>query len=280
MNYSNELENFKLDSQNIKNQLSEYCSSINKRYESALNTFEKSQSNINDIKNQYEKTIEQLNQKHLLINTDLENKVNDLQKRNKELLDEMASLKKVSLLSAMNKQLHEKDLTIDMLQKRIDSLKQKLAYESPTIKTPVEIINIVPIEIQPYEIEKHIESEQIKKDELVSVKQEENVIEHKEELDDEVQDEVIEEDEELNEEEVQEAEVEEDEQEEVVEEEVNDEEEVQEEEEEIEYEVKKIGKKYYYISNEEPIGIYTVNKTDNSVGDKVGEYDGDKPLFY
>lgn len=54
----------------------------------------------------------------------------------------------------------------------------------------------------------------------------------------------------------------------------------EEEEPEIEYEAVKIGKKYYYVSNEESQGIYQINKSTNEVGDKVGEYNGDKPTFY
>jgi hypothetical protein len=49
---------------------------------------------------------------------------------------------------------------------------------------------------------------------------------------------------------------------------------------EIEYETIKIGKKYYYISNEDPRGIYLVIKGSSDVGDKVGEYNNDKPIFY
>ncbi len=270
MNYSNELENFKLDSENIKNELSEYCNSIIKRYESALNTFEKSQSNINDIKIQYEKTIEQLNQKHLLIKTDLDNKLIDLQKRNKELLDEMTSLKKVSLLNAMNKQLHEKDLTIDLLQKKIETLKLKIVSESPRIKTPTEIVNIIPVEIPIENIHENENNEDEiiqddKNNEIitdVSDEQVEDIENNTDTVEDNNNEEVVEDEETVEDEEN-----------------VEDEETV-EDEEEIEYEVKKIGKKYYYISNEEPAGIYTVIKEDNSVGDKVGEYDGDKPLFY
>ena len=52
------------------------------------------------------------------------------------------------------------------------------------------------------------------------------------------------------------------------------------EEPEIEYESRKIGKKYYYVSNEEPVGIYLVIKETGEVGDKVGEYEDDKPVFY
>jgi chromosome segregation ATPase len=44
------------------------------------------------------------------------------------------------------------------------------------------------------------------------------------------------------------------------------------EEPEIEYESVKIGKKYYYISNENPPYVYEVIKGSNDVGDKLGVY--------
>lgn len=49
----------------------------------------------------------------------------------------------------------------------------------------------------------------------------------------------------------------------------------EEDENEIEYETVKIGKKYYYVSNEEPEMVYEVIKGSNDVGDKIGEYDRD-----
>ena len=41
---------------------------------------------------------------------------------------------------------------------------------------------------------------------------------------------------------------------------------------EIEYETIKIGKKYYYISNEDPSFVYEVVKGTNEVGNKLGKY--------
>lgn len=47
----------------------------------------------------------------------------------------------------------------------------------------------------------------------------------------------------------------------------------EEDENEIEYETVKIGKKYYYVSNEEPEMVYEVVKGTNDVGNQIGEYD-------
>jgi chromosome segregation ATPase len=47
----------------------------------------------------------------------------------------------------------------------------------------------------------------------------------------------------------------------------------EENEDEIEYETVKIGKKYYYVSNEEPEIVYEVIKGTNEVGEKIGKYD-------
>ncbi len=285
MNYLNELENLSVDSEKIKNQLNEYCSSITKRIENTLNYFEKSQSSNNDIKSNYEKTIEQMNLNHSSIVSDLKNTITDLQSRNKDLLDEMTSLKKVSLLGAMNKQLHEKDIMIEMLQKKIESLKIKLNTSDtpPLSKTPIHMepftkkTNIVEITI--VNTEKSIQDlteESIEYEQQADTEQDDEVVEE-EQQEDEVQDDVVKEDEdELQVEE--EVEVQEEEQ--VEEEQVEEEDDEQDEEDDIEYEVKKIGKKYYYISNEEPMGIYIVIKETNEVGDKVGEYNGDKPKFY
>jgi chromosome segregation ATPase len=46
-----------------------------------------------------------------------------------------------------------------------------------------------------------------------------------------------------------------------------------EDENEIEYEIVKIGKKYYYVSNEEPSMVYEVVKGTNDIGGQLGEYD-------
>lgn len=48
-----------------------------------------------------------------------------------------------------------------------------------------------------------------------------------------------------------------------------------EEEEEMEFELKKIKKKYYYLSNEVPAGVYT-RDADDEVGDKIGEFINNK----
>jgi chromosome segregation ATPase len=47
------------------------------------------------------------------------------------------------------------------------------------------------------------------------------------------------------------------------------------EEPEIEYQSIKIGKKYYYVSNENPQYVYEVIKSSNDVGDKLGVYNKD-----
>jgi hypothetical protein len=49
---------------------------------------------------------------------------------------------------------------------------------------------------------------------------------------------------------------------------------------EIEYEVVKIGKKYYYRSNEDVNGIYEVLKPSNEVGNKIGIYENNKAKFF
>ena len=163
--------------------------------------------------------------------------------------DEIKNLKKVSMVANLNRQVSEQTREIEMLNKRIESLQKQLETRSRE-KEPIlpKLIIEEPVEETP--------------EETVDDVVEEVVEDATEEVLEDATEELIED---------------------IVEESTEDatEELVEEEEEPLEFEAVKIGKKYYYVSNEEPKGIYQVVKPDDDVGDKIGEYDSDGlPNFY
>ncbi len=216
------------------------------------------QNKIEEIKKEHSKEIDNINAKFSNfdnLKTDYENQIISLKNKNKELEEEMKNLKKVSLLGAMNKQIKEKDLIIEQLNKKIELLKIKSIPVSIASTPKNEPVDEIIFKEEPLIVARDILDEEPVQEEEVS--------------------EEIEEQEEQSVEEVTEEVNEEEEQEEIVE---DQEDEV--EEDDIEYAVEKIGKKYYYVSNEEPKGIYLVIKETNEVGDKVGEFQNNKATFF
>jgi predicted RNase H-like nuclease (RuvC/YqgF family) len=200
---------------------------------------------IQTSKERYEDEIRQLkstvHQSASVIDT-LKSQLQSVEARYKDLQEELKHMKKLSIYTQLNKQISEQSNYIQVLEKRLNvRLPQTVA--SPRASTPV-----LPV----IEKEEHV-------DEVVET--------HIEEYEDaEVETDLVEETESASNEGLDED---------------GDDEVDAEEEPEIEYETRKIGKKYYYVSNEEPAGIYQVVKETSDVGDKVGEYDSNnKAVFY
>ena len=159
--------------------------------------------------------------------------------------DEIKNLKKVSMVANLNRQVSEQARDIEMLNKRIESLQKQLETRSRE-KEPI---------LPKLVIEEPVEEST---EEVVEELVEDIVEESAEDIVEESTEDIVEESTEDATEEL-----------------------VEEEEEPLEFEAVKIGKKYYYVSNEEPKGIYQVVKPDDDVGDKIGEYDSDgQPNFY
>jgi chromosome segregation ATPase len=149
---------------------------------------------LNKVTSSYTDTETQLNQ--LIKKYDTISNENELLKKKVDTLtDEIACLKKVSIYTTLNKQLVEKDKYIEVLEKRLKLMNNRI--DTPT-KSPTKSPEIIEDSIEEVENEP-----------------------------------------------------------------------------EIEYETVKIGKKYYYISNEDPSYVYEVIKGTNEVGDKLGKYNKD-----
>lgn len=252
-------------------------------------------SYIQTSKQNYEKEIANLKsaiQQSVTAIESLQKENEVLREQNKNLVEEQAHMRKISIYSNLNKQISEQANYIQMLEKRLNARSPKT----------VEVLSPRVVEEPVHEESKpsHVEEDS---DEAVSEEEETEEVEDEQEVDEQndsnedveetedheyAKEEVLE-DEEVEEQNDSNEEVEEGDDDDVVEdavdeEEIEDAEEeevVEDEEPEIEYESRKIGKKYYYVSNEEPAGIYMVIKDTGEVGDKVGEYDdNDKPVFY
>ena len=154
--------------------------------------------NYKQIDNKYNYKLAQYNEL-LKINDAVNNENEVLKKKVETLIDEVASLKKISIYASLNKQLLEKDNYIKVLERRLELSNNK------TISSP--IVPNTPI-----------------------TKDTEDTVEDTDEDDDEP---------------------------------------------EIEYDTVKIGKKYYYVSNEDPSYVYEVVKGSNDVGNKLGKYNKD-----
>jgi len=214
------------------------------------------QNKIEEIKKEHSKEIANINAKFSNfdnLKTDYENQILSLKNKNKELEEEMKNLKKVSLLGAMNKQIKEKDLIIEQLNKKIELLKIKSIPVSIASTPKNEPVDEIIFKEEPLVVTKDIlDEEPVQEDEVSEEIEEQSLEEATEEVNEEVEEETVEEEDEVEEE----------------------------QEDDIEYEVEKIGKKYYYVSNEEPKGIYLVIKETNEVGDKVGEFKNNKATFF
>ncbi len=204
--------------------------------------------------------------------------------------DELANLKKVSIYTHVTKKLEEQNNYIKILEKRLERVHEPVAIPQLTVQSPVAKdvakdvaikLHIEKIHLEPEpacEIDERIHGKIGNVEEIEKESDDDTEDVEEEQEDDEVGEEEQEDDEEEGEEETEDVEEEEEQEDEETE---DVEEEGEEEEPEIEYESRKIGKKYYYISNEEPVGIYKVIKETGEVGDKVGEYDeNNKPTFY
>ena len=122
------------------------------------------------------------------------------------------------------------------------------------------------------ESEEEEEEEEDEQENEEEAEEEEEVEEHKDESKEEEDDQENEEEDEV------EAEEEEDDQENEEEDEVEEQEEEEEEgdeEDEVEFEIIKIKRKHYYLSNEEPQGVYNI-EDDEDVGERIGDFINNK----
>lgn len=223
------------------------------------------------------------------INQSLHNKINDDTKKiemiddykkniqklkddNQSLIDEITNLKKVSVVSNLNKQLHEKNSIIEQQNRQIEILKKQISpkntWNVDTSYISLKINSDVDKSIQ---IQDNLEDV---KNNIVLVQEEKDIIDdnneksiNEKEVIDDYEDETH-----IDNTEDYENDVAID---------NNDETEDDENEDdiEIEYEVVKIGKKYYYRSNEDINGIYEVIKPSNDIGKKLGIYENNKPKW-
>jgi chromosome segregation ATPase len=199
---------------------------------------------------------------------ELHKQLEEMESKYNSVKEELANLKKVSIYTHLSKEMDELRNYNKILEKQ---LKQQRSQPAITL-------SVVPV-VQA----KTVEETSNVNDEKVNIDTErEDAYEEVEEVEDDTDETNTESGDEVEEvEEVEEADGEEGEDNnEEVEDEEDDGEAEEDEEPEIEYESRKIGKKYYYVSNEEPVGIYLVIKETGEVGDKVGEYEDDKPVFY
>ena len=190
----------------------------------------------------------------------------------RELSEEMANYTKVSFVSNLSKQITQKNHDIAILQKKI----KKLESHQPPTRCPemgdysdmlTEIPTVNGTNLNNDNLEMSYGSPDrisIENDEPIYLLTEEECTkegscEEQAHIDDSPIEEEEQEEEQEEEEEEQQEEEEEEEQEEG------------EDGDEMEFELKKIKKKHYYISNEDPIGVYTRTE-DDEVGDKIGEF--------
>ena len=127
-------------------------------------------------------------------------------------------------------------------------------------------------EVEEHKDESEEEEEEDEQENEEEAEEEEEVEEHKDESKEEEDDQENEEEDEV------EAEEEEDDQENEEEDEVEEQEEEEEEgdeEDEVEFEIIKIKRKHYYLSNEEPQGVYNI-EDDEDVGDRIGDFINNK----
>ena len=125
------------------------------------------------------------------------------------------------------------------------------------------------------EVEEHKDETEEEEEEDEQENEEEDEVEAEEEEEEEVEAEKVEEDE-SEEEEVEAEKVEEDEGKDKVEtENEEEEEEGSDEEDEVEFEIIKIKRKHYYLSNEEPQGVYKI-EDDEDVGERIGDFINNK----
>jgi hypothetical protein len=258
-------------------------------------------SYIQTSKENYEKEIQQLKASLKQTTTtvhDLSVELESMREKNRILTDELGAMKKISIYSNLNKQIFEQTKYIEVLEKRLSVLSPK---KIEPVVLQKEVVEEEDEEITEDSNNEEPDTEESNEDCYTDAEEQEEsgdvdgdgenheeVAEEQEDQNEteEVAEEAAEEEEESNEvvQYVEEDENNEEAAEEASEEESaedEEEEDADEEEPEIEYETRKIGKKYYYVSNEEPAGIYTVVKETSEVGDKVGEYDeNNKPVFY
>ena len=202
---------------------------------------------------------------------------NELNQKNKNLLEEFESYNKVSVVKNLHNQIHEKDNIIVLLQKKIKSLKNTNNITMTTFEKEVE-----EQEQQVEEQEQEVEEQEVEEAQDV----EEQEVEEQEQ-EQEVEEQEVEE-QQVEEHEVEEVEVEEQE---VEEHEVEEEEEEQEEqeEEEIEFYEKKLKPpnckdrkfKTYLITDDEYKDIYEKDENgepSEHIGKLVGKQN--KPFFF
>lgn len=165
------------------------------------------QADYNHIKTEYDKLQNIFNDNTQVINN-LSTENISLKSTVQSLKDEINNLKRIGIVTNLNKQVNEKDNYIAVLEKRIDALNNR--------NKPEKIIEPVNNENNDIDVstDKDDENNEIEIEDDVSA----------------------------------------------------------EEEPEIKYESIKIGKKYYYISNEEPEYVYEVVKGSNDVGQRLGKY--------
>jgi hypothetical protein len=206
---------------------------------------------------------------------ELRKQLEEMESKYNAVKEELANLKKVSIYTHLSKEMDELRNYNKILEKQ---LKQQRSQPAITLSVvPVVHAKAVEEPSNTNDEKANTVNQTEPENEVVSEEVEDGTDETNTESGDE---EVEEENEEVEEAEGEENEEVEDNEEEAEDEDEGDGEAEEDEEPEIEYESRKIGKKYYYVSNEEPVGIYLVIKESGEVGDKVGEYEDDKPVFY
>ena len=231
---------------------------------------------------QYRKTSDETNRR-------LKNELNDMESKYTAIKEELANLKKVSIYTHLSKEMDDLRNYNAILEKQVKQLRanqnakpavSELAPPAPSVKDVEEVYDPQKDRAEDSDVEAEGDSD-VEADEEAEEADSDEEVEDESEEKDEVTEENADDEEQ---EDAEDAEVESEENQEEVEDGAEEEQEdadEEEEEPEIEYESRKIGKKYYYVSNEEPVGIYLVIKESGEVGDKVGEYDeNDKPVFY
>ena len=243
---------------------------------------------------------------------------NELNQKNKNLLEEFESYNKVSVVKNLHNQIHEKDNIIVLLQKKIKSLKNTNNITMTTFEKEVEeqeqqveeqeqeveeqeveeAQDVEEQEVEEQEQEQEVEEQEVEEQQVEEQEQEQEVeeqqVEEEEEEEQEVDEQQVEEEEqEVEEQQVEEHEVEEVEveEQEVEEHEVEEEEEEQEEqeEEEIEFYEKKLKPpnckdrkfKTYLITDDEYKDIYEKDENgepSEHIGKLVGKQN--KPFFF
>jgi myosin heavy subunit len=210
----------------------------------------------NDLRGCNKKLITEVSEKDklLIVNEkkmiDYEHMINKIQE---DAMKEKTEKERFDMLKKQDKEIHDRDIEINRLQKKVEMLEEKLTMfnnNSDVADTVQEVQEEKPTEVveeeeTPIEVKKEEVNE-----EVVVVQEEEKPTEVVENPNDKIEGEDSgEETEELSDEEGEEVEI-----------------------------ITHYKKEYYIIVNEKPQYIYTIE--DGDLGEKVGEVQGKKKVFY